>query len=238
MIWQPRDSLIVALDVPTLAEARAAATRLKDQVGLIKVGLQLFCAVGPQGVAELAACGIPIFLDLKLHDIPNTVAGAVRSCQLPGVHMLTLHALGGRAMIQAAAKSCGVHQKLLAVTMLTSMDAAATQEVGVTRPLQEQVVALARMALASGADGIVASPQEVAALREALGPKALIVTPGIRSALDKADDQARTADPVTAMRNGANYLVVGRPVMQAEDPVKAAQDIVRQIGAAFVHKEP
>ncbi|HEY3997866.1 MAG TPA: orotidine-5'-phosphate decarboxylase [Candidatus Xenobia bacterium] len=233
MIWRPKDSLIVALDVASLEAAEAVAARLSPHVGLFKLGLQLFCAVGPQGVERLAAHGVPIFLDLKLHDIPNTVAGALKSCQLPGVAMLTVHALGGPAMIKAAAASCGLGQKLLAVTMLTSMDADTAEQVGVSRSLPEQVVALARMAIDSGADGVVASPQEIVPLREALGPRALIVTPGIRSATDERDDQSRTADAATAVRAGANYLVVGRPILKAPDPVQAAQGIVRQIQGAF-----
>ncbi|MHB2016559.1 MAG: orotidine-5'-phosphate decarboxylase [Candidatus Xenobia bacterium] len=233
MIIHPRDPLIVALDVPTLEQALALVDQLKDSVGMFKVGLQLFCSVGPQGVRELSERGIQMFLDLKLHDIPNTVVGALRSVDLPGVAMISVHALGGPAMLKAASQACPLGKKLLAITMLTSMDEQAAQEVGISRRLEEQVVALGRMAVASGVDGIVASPNEVAALRSTLGKTPVIVTPGIRTIADAANDQARTGDPVSALRSGADYLVVGRPITAQPDPAHAAREMVNTMQRAF-----
>ncbi|MDB5383348.1 MAG: pyrF, partial [Rhodospirillales bacterium] len=193
--------------------------------GLLKIGLELFCAMGPPAVAR----PVPVFLDLKLHDIPNTVAGAVRSLLPLAPAMLTLHASGGAAMISAArdaAERAGAARPmLLAVTVLTSMDAAALRETGVADDPAAQVLRLARMAMAAGADGLVCSPREVAMLRDALGEAPFLVVPGVRPTGSDAGDQARTATPAEAVAAGADWIVIGRPITGAADPAAAARAI-------------
>lgn len=213
-------------------------------MGMFKIGSQLFTAAGPEAVRQVAALGAGIFLDLKFHDIPNTVAGAVLSAAaLPGVQLVNVHALGGTAMMQAAmqAVSAGVpmgadRTRLLAVTILTSMDQKAIREVGIGGPPKERVVKLAQLAKKAGVDGVVASIQEAKSIRKACGRDFLIVTPGVRPKAkisdEKQDDQARTATPAEAIRAGADYIVVGRPILSASDPRAAAQEIVDEIGAA------
>jgi orotidine-5'-phosphate decarboxylase len=241
----PRSSLIVALDFDSLSSALKFAKQIADLVGMFKIGSQLFTAAGPAAVKEIAALGTGIFLDLKFHDIPNTVAGAVlSSAALPGVQLLNVHASGGSAMMEAAAKavSAGVplgmdRTQLLAVTILTSMDQKAMKEVGIAGPPQDRVVKLAKLAKSSGVDGVVASVQEAKAIRKACGREFLIVTPGVRpvekdGAKEKKDDQARTATPTQAIRAGADFIVVGRPILVATDPRAAVQSIVDEIAAA------
>lgn len=229
-----RERLIVAVDVPTADEARALVDRLAGQVGMFKIGSQLFTAAGPDIVREIVARGEKVFLDLKYHDIPNTVAGAVGSASRLGVSLLTLHGLGGRAMMEAAEGALpAIGIRLLAITILTSHDEAALQEVGVLLSLTDSVRRLARLAKEAGIDGVVASPHEVGHIREACGKTFLIVTPGIRPAGAHAGDQARLATPAAALAAGADYLVVGRPITEAKDPAAAAAAIVREMETAL-----
>lgn len=232
----PRERVLVALDVAALDPALALVGRLRAAVGGFKVGLELCTAAGvPRVVEAVAAAGGAVFLDLKLHDIPNTVAGAVRSvCALgPAVRMLTLHASGGAAMLRAAAEAAaGFRERplLLGVTVLTSVDAAALRdEGGVGAPLEEHVARLARLARDAGLDGVVASPHEVPAIRRACGDELLVVTPGVRPAWAEAGDQRRVLTPAAALAAGADYLVIGRPITGAADPVEAAERIVREL---------
>lgn len=238
----PRSSLIVALDFDSLSTALKFAQKVSDQVGLFKVGSQLFTSAGPAAVKEIAALGNGIFLDLKFHDIPNTVAGAVlASAAMNGVQLVNVHALGGSAMMRAAAQavSAGVamgmdRTRLLAVTILTSMDQKAMREAGIGGSPKERAVKLARLTKKCGVDGVVASVQEAKAIRKACGPEFLIVTPGVRpkDKNAKKDDQARVATPAEAIRAGADYIVVGRPITAAENPREAAQAIVDEIASA------
>ncbi len=237
---EARNRLIVALDVPSAAEAVALVNRLERTCRWYKVGLELFTAAGPAVLEPLANRGHSIFLDLKLHDIPNTVAGAVRSAAALGVRMMTLHASGGPAMLaaaRAALEGLAAPPLLLAVTVLTSMDAAQLSAAGQARSPAEQVELLARMALDARISGFVCSPQEVAALRALAGPEAVLVTPGIRpstaQAANLSDDQKRIATPAQALRQGASYLVVGRPITQAPDPAQAAETILKEMATVF-----
>jgi orotidine-5'-phosphate decarboxylase len=226
-----RERLIVALDLPDAGLALSLGQAVAPHAGLVKLGLELFCAQGPAMLARLAAHR-PVFLDLKLHDIPNTVAGAVRSLAPLGAAMLTLHAGGGPAMIAAAREAAeGLPERpiLLAVTVLTSMDAEALGATGVAGGPAQQVLRLARMAMAAGADGLVCSPREVSLLRDALGGEPLLVVPGIRPAGSAAGDQARVATPLQAVADGADWIVVGRPITGAADPAVAARDIVASL---------
>ena len=240
----PRSSLIVALDFDSLSTALKFAKQIADLVGMFKIGSQLFTSAGPEAVRQVAHLGADVFLDLKFHDIPNTVAGAVlASAGMPGVQLVNVHALGGSAMLRAAAQaiSAGVpmgadRPRLLAVTILTSMDQKAVREVGIGGPPAARVVKLAKLAQKAGVDGVVASVQEAKAIRKACGREFLIVTPGVRPKEEKAglqrDDQARTATPREAIRAGADFIVVGRPILAAPDPRAAAQAIVEEIAGA------
>jgi orotidine-5'-phosphate decarboxylase len=240
----PRSSLIVALDFDSLSSALKFAKQVADLVGMFKIGNQLFTAAGPAAVKEVAALGTGIFLDLKFHDIPNTVAGAVLSAAaMTGVQLVNVHALGGKAMLEAAVQaiSAGVpmgadRPRLLAVTILTSMDQKTMKEVGISGAPKLRVTKLAQLAKSAGVDGVVASVQEAKAIRKACGRDFLIVTPGVRpkekTASAEQDDQARTATPTEAIRAGADFLVVGRPILAAPDPRAAAQSIVEEIAAA------
>jgi orotidine-5'-phosphate decarboxylase len=231
-----RRRLIVALDVPTADAALALVDRLEGRCTWFKVGLELYVAAGPSIVEKLVDRGHSVFLDLKLHDIPNTVASAVRATASLGVHMLTIHAAGGPTMLVAAREAvAGITDppQLLAVTVLTSMDQAQVSAVGLPRSPQEQVALLAKMGLEAGIDGFVCSSQEVAALRALTGPAGVLVIPGIRPAGTDRGDQQRVATPAQALRAGASYLVVGRPITQAPDPGKAAETILDEISNAL-----
>jgi orotidine-5'-phosphate decarboxylase len=238
----PRSSLIVALDFDSLSTALKFAEKIADLVGMFKIGNQLFTAAGPEAVRQIAKLNADIFLDLKYHDIPNTVAGAVLgAAALPNVQLVNVHALGGTAMMQAAAQavSAGVpmgvdRTRLLAVTLLTSMDSKSVREVGIGGPPKTRVVKLAKLSQKAGVDGVVASVQEAKVIRKACGREFLIVTPGVRpkSADLKKDDQARTATPCEAIKAGADFIVVGRPILAAADPRAAAQEIVDEIASA------
>jgi len=231
-----RQRLIVALDVPDAGAASVLLDRLDDTCSWFKVGLELFVAAGPAMLEPILRRGHRIFLDLKLHDIPNTVAGAVRSAASLGVEMLTLHAAGGPAMLAAAREALAgtAHPpELLAVTVLTSMDAAQLTATGVSKTPAEQVELLARMGLAAGIRGFVCSPQEVASLRALTGPEGTLVIPGIRPAGGAVGDQKRIATPARALQQGASFLVVGRPITQAADPAKAAEAILEEMAAAL-----
>lgn len=226
----PEGRLIAALDTPRLDQALSLADRMGGAPAVLKMGLELFCAEGPAALRALTARA-PVFLDMKLHDIPNTVAGAVRALCSCGPAMVTLHAGGGPAMIAAAREAAetaggGDRPILLAVTVLTSMDAATLHEVGVAGGPAQQVLRLARMALAAGADGLVCSAREVALIRDALGEDPILVVPGIRPAGSDHGDQARVATPEEAVADGADWIVVGRPITAAPDPGAAARAIV------------
>ncbi len=227
----PVNRLIAALDTVDPARARAWAEAVAPYVGLLKLGLEFFLANGPAGVRAMA--GTPIFLDLKLHDIPNTVAGAVRAILPLRPRMLTIHASGGPAMVQAAcqaAAAAGTNRPMiLAVTVLTSLDQAALSATGVPATPADQVLRLGRLAVEAGADGLVCSPLEVALLRQALGASVRLVVPGIRPAGSAAGDQARTMTPAEAVAAGADWIVVGRPITGAPDPAAAAARIAVEI---------
>jgi orotidine-5'-phosphate decarboxylase len=235
-VTSPKDRLIVALDVPTAIEAQEIVYELGDSVSIYKVGLQLFTSEGPQFVSELVNSGRKVFLDLKLHDIPNTVAGAVKAAAELGVHMLTVHAAGGSKMLKeavAAAKSGTDHPIILGVTVLTSFSRADLEESGVATGVSNQVQHLAKLAEAAGCGGVVTSPQEAASLRAMLGPDLAIVTPGIRPSGSNAQDQSRIATPAAAIRAGASHLVVGRPITASENRNRAAAAILEEIESAI-----
>jgi orotidine-5'-phosphate decarboxylase len=233
---EARKRLIVALDVPSAEAAAALTKRLEGTCQWFKVGMELFTAAGPAVVELLAARGHSVFLDLKFHDIPNTVGGAVRSAAKLGVRMMTIHAGGGPAMLTAAREALsGVANppQLLVVTVLTSMDAAQLKASGVGRTPAKQTELLAKMGLKAGIRGFVCSPEEVAALRALTGPEGVLVVPGIRPAGAAAGDQKRLAAPGDALRNGASALVVGRPITQGEDPAAAAAAILKEMAAVL-----
>ena len=230
--------IYVSIDTTDVAVAQALAKSLSHTVGGIKLGLEFFVAQGPAGIRQVAQGGLPLFLDLKLHDIPNTVAGAMRGVVDLAPDIVTIHASGGSEMIRAAVDSAYLEAeklnvkppRIIAVTVLTSLDQTALTRMGVTRPVVAQVVELAQMAVEAGADGLVCSPQEVAAIRAALGPKPLLVVPGIRPAGAALGDQKRVMSPAEAMAAGSDILVIGRPITQSPDPVEAAQAIARELG--------
>ena len=230
------DQLLVALDVDTGAEARALAERLRGAVGGFKIGSRLFTSEGPEVVEELVASGDRVFLDLKFHDIPHTVAGAVAAATRLGVWMVNVHASGGSAMLRAARRAAEEEADrrsrpaplLIAVTMLTSLDQQALNEVGSGESVVSQVSRLAGLAEQCGFDGVVASPQEIAIIRQQSAAGFAIVTPGIRGAGDAKGDQTRTMSASEALAAGATYLVVGRPIIAAADPRAAAERIAAE----------
>ena len=224
------EKIIVALDVASKKEAIELVSQLREEIAFFKVGLQLYTAAGPDLVREILAKGVSVFLDLKLHDIPNTVAGAVRVAGELGVQMLTIHLSGGRAMIEAAAAARSPNMKLLGVTVLTSIDDAALHLAGVNSTVEEQVLRLAHMGWSAGIAGFVASPHETKRLR-AKFPESTIVTPGIRPSWSGADDQKRFMTPREAVDNGADYLVIGRPITAFRDPREAVQKIVAELSS-------
>jgi orotidine-5'-phosphate decarboxylase len=243
MVHSAEDRLIVALDVSSAAAAQKILAALGDSVRIYKVGMQLYTAEGPQVVRELIDSGRQVFLDLKYHDIPNTVASAVREAAQLGVSLLTVHASGGEKMLRAAAEAshvvAGVHARqvnsvarplqILAVTVLTSMDESDLHQTGVSGPLLDQVLRLASTALDAGCAGVVSSAREVTALRAKLGQNFLIVNPGVRPAGTDHGDQARVVTPAEAIQAGATHIVVGRPVTAAKDPAAAARAIQQEI---------
>jgi orotidine-5'-phosphate decarboxylase len=234
------DQLLVALDVDTVEEARRLADRLRGVVGGFKIGSRLFTSEGPSFVAELAAHGDRVFLDLKFHDIPSTVAGAVAAATRLGVWMVNVHASGGSAMMRAAraaadeeaARRSRPTPLVIAVTMLTSLTQEALTEIGLREAMASQVERLAALTEASGLDGVVASPQEIAIIRRRCARQFAVVTPGIRGAGDQQGDQQRTMSAGEALAAGASYLVVGRPIIAAADPRAAAERIGAQCRAA------
>jgi orotidine-5'-phosphate decarboxylase len=237
------DQLIVALDVDSGATALRLASTLQGAAGSFKVGSRLFTMEGPGLVRALVEQGASVFLDLKFHDIPNTVAQAVEAATVTGARIINVHASGGVPMMQAAARAAveaaaRTHRPaplVIGVTVLTSMDHLTLAQVGVPRPLMDHVVALARMAQDAGLDGVVASPQETRAIRAACGQDFTIVTPGIRgaSAGVERNDQSRTMGPAEAVSAGATYIVVGRPIIGAPDPRAAAEAIALEMGSAL-----
>ncbi len=227
-----KDRLIVALDVSSASQAQRIVQTIGDAATTYKVGKQLFTAEGPQVVRDLVASGRKVFLDLKFHDIPHTVAAAVRSaCEL-GVSMLTVHASGGSKMLKAAVEAAAQSSAkplVLAVTVLTSFTDADLEEIGVPRTALDQVLRLGALARTAGCGGLVASAKEAKELRRELGEGLAIVTPGVRPAGSAAGDQARVVTPADAIAAGSTYLVVGRPILDAPDPAKAAADIISEI---------
>jgi orotidine-5'-phosphate decarboxylase len=235
-VEEARKRLIVALDVPDAASALDLVGQLEKNCQWFKVGLELFTAAGAAVIEPLVARGHSVFLDLKFYDIPNTVAGAVRSASALGVKMMTLHASGGPLMLAAARGALeGIENppELLAVTVLTSIDQHQMTAVGLERSPASQVEVLARMGLGAGVRGFVCSPQEVANLRAITGPEGVLVVPGIRPAEAAIGDQKRIATPAEALRQGASYLVVGRPITQAPDPAEAAEAILKEMAEAL-----
>jgi orotidine-5'-phosphate decarboxylase len=234
-----KDRLIVALDVPDRESALRLVEKLSGVVGMFKIGSRLFTAEGSQLVREIVTAGERVFLDLKFHDIPNTVAGAVESAARLGVSILNVHTLGGSEMMRAAAHAVGdrgllwiTRPAVLGVTVLTSMDKSDLSDVGITSDLRSEVVRLAALAQDSGLDGIVASPHEIRLIRECItAERFIILTPGIRPALSARGDQKRIATPADAIRDGADFLVVGRPITESSDPRAAAERILEEINA-------
>jgi len=232
---QAREKIIFALDVDKLSEIDRWAELLAHKVGMFKVGKELFTTAGPAAVEAVKRHGGQVFLDLKYHDIPNTVAQAMLAAGRLGVKLANLHALGGPEMMEQAATAVrkqftdAERPRLLAVTILTSSTQETLKAVGIEQPLEQMVVRLARLAKESGMDGVVASPLEIQAIRAACGPDFLIVTPGVRPAFASLDDQKRIMTPAEAVQAGADYLVIGRPIAKADDPEQAADLIVNEI---------
>jgi orotidine-5'-phosphate decarboxylase len=237
-----KDKLIVALDVPTLDQAKKLISELKNDVGMFKVGSQLFTMAGPTLVEEIINSGNKVFLDLKFHDIPHQVAGAARVAAELGVSLFTVHASGGSEMMRRAVDAVATAKRgsttepvrIVAVSVLTSMDEAALSEIGVDKRPDAAVEQLVKLAAASGVHGVVSSPREAASIRSFTSPGFVIVTPGIRpdDATSQNEDQKRTATPAAALSAGADYLVVGRPITGATDPKRAAQQIVEEMNVA------
>jgi len=234
---EARNKIIFALDVNTLSEIDRYAGMLSGRVGMFKVGKELFTSCGPAAVKAVQRHGGRVFLDLKYHDIPNTVANAMLAAAGLGVQLANLHALGGGEMMECAATAVqkefgdADRPKLLAVTILTSSTEATLRQIGIMHSVQDMVVRLAQLAKESGMDGVVASPLEIELIRAACGPDFLIVTPGVRPLFAAVDDQKRIMTPGEAVRAGAGYLVIGRPIARAADPAAAAQSIAEEIMA-------
>ena len=231
-----KTSVIVALDVPRAADIEPLVKKIPDEIEWYKVGLELFISEGHQAIQILTNMGKQIFLDLKLHDIPRTVERAVHTASSHNVGLLTVHASGGPAMLQAAAeaaKACDNPPLIVAVTALTSLDQSDLTALGVTRDIKEHARALGRLAIDSGIDGLVCSPHEAAALRSDLGPAPILVTPGIRMPEGDLGDQKRVATPADAVTAGSNFLVVGRPIVQADDPQQASARILESMKMAL-----
>ena len=230
-ILKPEERIFCAIDTTNLDKALELALALKGAVGGFKLGKEFFTANGPEGVKKISEIGQRIFLDLKYHDIPNTVAGAIAAASNLNCYMLTIHSSGGAAMVQAAAKAKDNNSTphILAVTVLTSLNETDLVQLGQTPPVANQVLRLGKLALENGADGLVASPKEVAALRASQGPKCLLVVPGIRPTWASTDDQKRVMTPGDAVKAGADFLVIGRPITQSDNPRAAANRITDEI---------
>ncbi len=232
----PKNNLAFALDYPTLDQAVAQLPSLAPHIGFAKVGLELFTREGPDAVSQVRRFGIDVFLDLKLHDIPETVERAVANACALGASLLTIHTLGGPAMIERAVKRARTEEtglRLLGVTVLTSLDDSDMATLGITGTTETQATRLAKMAWNAGLHGFVCSPREVSSLRRALPSDALLVTPGIRPSGGEVHDQKRVATPKSAILDGANILVVGRPIRDAASPAEMAQQITREIDDAL-----
>ena len=229
-----RERLIVALDVSTAREAQSLVQSIGEAAGVYKVGLQLFTAEGPGIVRELVGSGRRVFLDLKLHDIPNTVSQAVKSAVELGAHMLTVHASGGTAMLRAATEAAGGRLNILAVTVLTSLNDEDIPQIGVSGRVADQALRMAALAKNAGCHGVVTSPREALLLRKSLGEGFAIVTPGVRPAGAESHDQQRIATPAQAIANGASHIVVGRPITHASDPAAAARAIISEMEQAKI----
>lgn len=224
------DKIIVALDVPTGKEAQALVEQLRDRIAFFKIGLQLYTAEGPEIVRTVLSSGGKVFLDLKLHDIPNTVARAIESANALGVQLLTIHLGGGAEMVRAATKAKHANLSVLGVTVLTSSTDQTLREIGISGKVDEQVLRLGRLGVENGIDGIVASAHELKPLRTEFGDKIKIVVPGIRPSWAEAGDQKRTMTPREAIDAGADYLVIGRPITAHKNPKEALEKILDEIG--------
>ncbi len=234
-----KERIIVALDTDSPEAALSTVKTLSGEVGMFKVGMELFPRGGPDLVRRIREAGFDVFLDLKFHDIPNTVAGAVRSAAALGAKFATVHASGGRAMLAAAADSArGTGTTILAVTVLTSLDDADLSSLGFSSGAAETVLRLADMAVSSGIGGIVCSAREVESVRTRVGKEVALVTPGVRMGGDAAGDQKRVVTPAEAVRRGADYIVVGRPITKAADPAAAARAIAASMRGAFTEDRP
>ena len=234
---RPYQRIFVALDTTDLGRAVELAQGLKGSIGGVKIGKEFFTALGPEGAHRVCECGLPLFLDLKFHDIPNTVAGAIRASLALDPFMVNVHASGGRRMMQAAVEAAdgaapGKRPQVIGVTVLTSMSREDLSEVGLDVEPLEQVLRLGRLAKASGLDGVVCSAKEVVALRGSTGPDFTLVVPGIRPAWASADDQRRVVTPRDALDLGADYLVIGRPITGHKDPAQAARLIAEELANA------
>ncbi|MBL4803186.1 MAG: orotidine-5'-phosphate decarboxylase [Emcibacter sp.] len=233
----PAERILCALDTTDPDTASELATKLRAQVGGVKLGLEFFGANGPAGFAQVAKSGMPIFLDLKLHDIPHTVAKAIHALMPLKPSIMTIHTGGGPQMMKAAAEAAtqaaeavGCPRPLIiGVTILTSMDTDDLTAVGLSTPVENQVVRMAKLALENGLDGVVCSPFEITAIREACGPDFKLVVPGIRPAGSPTGDQKRIMTPAEAVSRGADYIVIGRPITESDDPVQAAQNIIQEL---------
>jgi len=238
----PESRIVYALDFPSLAEARAGAEKVRGRVGVLKVGLELFVKEGPAAFAILNDAGAALFADLKLHDIPETVERAVASLAPSAARFVTVHAAGGAAMlaraVERAARDTRGELMVLAVTVLTSLDDDDLQAQGVSGRAQDHALRLARLAWSAGVRGFVCSPGEVAGLRSELGPDATLVTPGVRPAGTAAQDQKRHATPEEAIARGADYVVVGRPIRDANDPAAAARAVAVEVAAGLKRRAP
>ncbi len=228
-----KEKLIIALDVETPSAALELVRQLHSVAGMFKVGSQLFTSAGPQIVRDIIALDSKVFLDLKFHDIPHQVAGAARAAAELGVSLFTVHASGGTEMLSRAVEAAAGHSKVLAISVLTSIDAAILSQIGVTSSPEDSVLRLVKLAEASGVDGVVASPREIKTIRSEISRREfLVVTPGIRPATNASntnEDQKRVATPAAAIADGASYLVVGRPITGAPDPVQAAEEIIAEM---------
>jgi len=232
----PKERLIVALDVDNLIEATRLVNQLIDYVGIFKVGAQLFTSAGPEAIKMIQDKGGKVFLDLKYHDIPNTVAQTTKIIAKLGVFMYTIHTLGGKEMMKATVDAISTQQTkplVIGVSILTSLTQEGLKDIGITKNLNDEVIALAKLAQLSGLDGIVASTHEVREIRTQCGSNFIIVTPGIRPAGSNLDDQKRVATPKEAIADGADFIVVGRPIITAKNPVKVVNQIIKELSISI-----